>query len=231
VYECPLLGAKPTCHANHGMSPWYRDIAGTDGSRAASSNCAGGDHHNAVVQRQFNASEPVTLVAVVVVTADIDPLRSIRGPNPAPAIVVASVEVVSAATVSEAIEAIMMVMEEGWVWERCAREGRRKCGTRHWHSGEASRAHLWSYAHWVPNHAHGMHPLHATRAMAGADPRHAKRACIPDTIADVSLHPGTIAALEKERKICLLTTSAGRSYECPWRDIFFGSAARCSQCC
>src|SRR6516165_8773312 len=179
--------AKPTCHANHGMSPWYRDIAGTDGSRAASSNCAGGDHHNAVVQRQFNASEPATLVAVVVVTADIDPLRSIRGPNPAPAIVVASVEVVSAATVSEAIEAIMMVMEEGWVWERCAREGRRKCGTRHWHSGEASRAHLWSYAHWVPNHAHGMHPHHATRAMAGADPH-------PATHAMSTAHPHSTAS-------------------------------------
>jgi len=126
----------------------------------------------AIIQRQFNASEPAALVAVVVIIADIDPLRSVRGPNPAPAIVVASVEVVSAANESEAIEAIMMVMEEGWVMcERCAREGRRKCGTRHWHGGETSRADLWSYAHWVPNHAHGVRPRHATHAVAGADPR------------------------------------------------------------
>ena len=76
------------------------------------------------------AAIPKTLVAVV---ADIKPLRSIRGPNPAPAIVVASVEVVSAATVSEAIEAIM-VMEEAVVWERRVRE----CGMRH--GGKTSRS-------------------------------------------------------------------------------------------
>ena len=90
------------------------------------------------------------VVAVAVVGAEVDPLRSIRGPNPAPATVVVGGVEEGSANESEAIEATMeeeAVMDEGVRMHNCgARKLRRQCGTRHRHSGQASRAHVWTYA-------------------------------------------------------------------------------------
>lgn len=39
------------------------------------------------------------------------------------------------------------------------------------------------------------------------------------------------ASGDDARKNANVRASRGRSCKCPWRDIFFGSALRCSQCC
>src|SRR5262249_10900778 len=85
----------------------------------------------------------------------------------------------------------------------------RKCRARHRHSGEASRAHVWSYAHWVPNHAHGVHPHCTAHPTSTAHP-HSTAHSHPATHAMSPSHPATSTTHATAKSAASTTPGKGR---------------------